>query len=55
MEDGSILPALTVSIGVAQMRPFDRVESLLEGPTQALALARHRGPGAVAGDAGLDG
>lgn len=43
MPDESILPPMTVSIGIAEMRAFAQAEELLEAADYALARARGRG------------
>lgn len=47
MPDKSILPPMTVSIGVAEMRAFEKTEELLGGADKALARARSRGRGVI--------
>ena len=41
--DGSPLPGMTISVGVAQLRPGDTVETLVEAADQALTLSKREG------------
>lgn len=43
MGDESILPSVTVSIGIAQMRPFETAEAFLEAADVALQRAKNNG------------
>lgn len=43
MADESILPSVTVSVGIAEMRPFDTAEALLEAADVALRRAKNNG------------
>lgn len=45
MPDKSILPPMTVSIGIAEMRPFEKAEDLLNAADHALIRVRSRGRG----------
>ena len=41
--DGSPLPGMTISVGVAQLRPGDTGETLVEEADQALTLSKREG------------
>lgn len=43
MPDESILPPVTVSIGIATMQPFEKAEELIESADRALARAKVKG------------
>jgi diguanylate cyclase (GGDEF)-like protein len=43
MSDESILPSVTVSIGIAEARPFERAEELIENADKALIRAKEKG------------
>jgi diguanylate cyclase (GGDEF)-like protein len=43
MADESILPPVTVSIGMAEMQPFERADQLLQDADKALARAKTNG------------
>jgi diguanylate cyclase (GGDEF)-like protein len=43
MNDQSILPSVTISIGIAEMQPFEKAEDLLENADKALARAKDKG------------
>ena len=43
MSDQSILPSVTISLGVAQMRPFETLEALVEAADAALYRAKKLG------------
>ena len=43
MSDQSILPSVTISLGVAQMRPFETLEALIEASDAALYRAKKLG------------
>ncbi len=48
MKDGSILPPVAISIGIATMRPFEKANELLEAAEQALEQSkRYRGAGSA--------
>ncbi|OGT84450.1 MAG: hypothetical protein A3H91_05630 [Gammaproteobacteria bacterium RIFCSPLOWO2_02_FULL_61_13] len=50
--DGSPLPSVTVSIGLAQLRPDDSLESLLERADKALYKAKKKGRNRLMVDSG---
>lgn len=47
MLDKSILPPMTVSIGIAEMHPFEKAEDLLNAADYALGRVRSRGRGTL--------
>lgn len=48
LPDDSLLPPVTVSLGIAQMEPFSAPEALLERAERALQRAKRQGRGGVA-------